>query len=214
MVDASSFLLALTLTSLQTRVWDSKINLVKDAVLPGFKGMGFRSGCNCTSVGVCPGWQAANASLASDVIPFVSKALASAFDSATSSALLFRAGKITVYLEYKTRSHKIARLVQKQGLSMPLVAPARGVGKTPWVLEFVKVSKLAERPLDTLHNVPLLPAPTEQGGWTNMVDQHTRGQEVASQCFEQSFEQRPRNDHDPLPEKHCPQLGWDSRTEC
>ena len=70
---------------------DSKINLFKDAVLPGFNGMGCRSGCNCASVGVCPGWQAANASLASDVIPFVSKALASAFDSATSSALLFRA---------------------------------------------------------------------------------------------------------------------------
>ena len=45
-------------------------------------------------------------------------------------------GKITGYLEYKTRSHKTARLVQKQGLSMPLVAPVWGVGKTPWVLEF------------------------------------------------------------------------------
>ena len=38
-------------------------------------------------------------------------------------------GKITGYLEYKTRSHKTARLVQKQGLSMPLVAPVWGVGK-------------------------------------------------------------------------------------
>ena len=56
-----------------------------------FNCMGCRSGCNCASVGVCPRWQAANASLASDVIPFVSKALASACDSATSSALLFRA---------------------------------------------------------------------------------------------------------------------------
>ena len=72
-------------------------------------------------------------------------------------------GKIT---GYKTRSHKTARLVQKQGLSMPLVAPVWGVGKTPWVLEFVKVSKLADRPLDALHNVPLLPAPTETGGPT------------------------------------------------
>ena len=47
------------------------------------------------------------------------------------------------------------------------VAPVSGVGKTPWVLEFVKVSKLVERPLDTLHNVSLLPAPTEEGRWTN-----------------------------------------------
>ncbi len=35
-------------------------------------------------------------------------------------------GKITGYLEYKTRSHKTARLVQKQDLSMPLVAPVWG----------------------------------------------------------------------------------------
>ena len=35
-------------------------------------------------------------------------------------------GKITGYLEYKTRSHKTARLVQRQGLSMPLVAPCVG----------------------------------------------------------------------------------------
>ena len=53
--------------------------------------MGCSSGCNCASVGVCPGWQAANASLAREVIPFVSKAFASAGDSATSSTLLFKA---------------------------------------------------------------------------------------------------------------------------
>ena len=76
-------------------------------------------------------------------------------------------GKIAGYLEYRTRSHKTARLVQKQGLSMPLVASVWGVGKTPWVLEFIKVSKLADKPWDTLRNVPLLPAPTEDGRWTN-----------------------------------------------
>ena len=76
-------------------------------------------------------------------------------------------GKITGYLEYKTRSHKTARLVQKQGLSMPLVVHVWGVGKTPWVLEFVKVAKLADRPLEHLDQVPLLPAPTEEGQWTN-----------------------------------------------
>ena len=75
--------------------------------------------------------------------------------------------KITGYLEYKTRSHKTARLVQKQGLSMPLVPPVWGAGKTSWVVEFIKASKLAERPLDALHKVPLLPAPTEDGRWTS-----------------------------------------------
>ncbi len=76
-------------------------------------------------------------------------------------------GNIAGYLEYKTRSHKTARLVQKQGLSMPLVAPAWGVGNTPWAIEFAKVAKLANRPLDSLHNVPLLAAPTEDGEWTD-----------------------------------------------
>ena len=50
---------------------------------------------------------------------------------------------------------------------MPLVDPVWGVGKTPWVLEFIRVSKIAEMLLDILHNVPLLPAPTEEGRWTN-----------------------------------------------
>ena len=76
-------------------------------------------------------------------------------------------GKITGYLEYKTRSHKTARLVQKQGLSMPLVAPVWAVGKTPWVLQFVKVARLADRPLEHLDQVPMLPAPTEDGQWTD-----------------------------------------------
>ena len=51
-------------------------------------------------------------------------------------------GKITGHLE-------TARLVQKQGLSMPLVASVWEVGNIPWVLEFIEVSKLADRPLDT-----------------------------------------------------------------
>ena len=76
-------------------------------------------------------------------------------------------GKIVGYLEFKTRSHKTARLVQRQGLSMPLVAPAWGVGSTPWAIEFAKVAKLAARPLDSLHNTPLLAAPTTDGDWTN-----------------------------------------------
>ena len=50
---------------------------------------------------------------------------------------------------------------------MPLVAPAWGVGNTPWAIEFAKVATLANRPLDSLHNVPLLAAPTEDGEWTN-----------------------------------------------
>ena len=96
--------------------------------------------------------------------------------------------KITGYLEYKTRSHKTARLVQKQGLSMPLVGPVWGVGNTPWVLEFIKL-------LDTLRNVPLLPAPTEEGRWTNRSTSTLEAK-------------------NPLLEEHSSQLGWKSWTEC
>ena len=62
-------------------------------------------------------------------------------------------GKIAGYLEYKTPSHKTARLAQRQGLSMPLVAPAWGVGNTPWAIEFAKVATLANRPLDSLYTM-------------------------------------------------------------
>ena len=107
-------------------------------------------------------------------------------------------GKISGYLEYKTRSHKAAGLVQKQGLSMPLVAPVWGVGKTPWVLEFVKVSKLAERRLDTLHNVPLLPAPTQEGGWTNRSTS-TQG----AKKWRLSVLSRALNEDPEMPTIHC-----------
>ncbi len=112
-VAASSFLLALTFTSLHTRVWDSKINLFRDAVFPGFNGMECSNGCNCASVGVCPGWQATNASLANDVIPLVSRAFASACDSATSSALLFRAFT-------DSKGVPISKLNLEKGLRMKL----------------------------------------------------------------------------------------------
>ena len=110
-------------------------------------------------------------------------------------------GKIAGYLEYKTRSHKTARLVQRQGLSMPLVAPAWGVGNTPWAIEFAKVAKLANRPLDSIHNVPLLAAPTEDGEWTN---RSTSTLEANIVHLEKGPRKRPRGDYHSLPQKHCP----------
>lgn len=75
-------------------------------------------------------------------------------------------GKISGYLECRTRSHKTARLVAKGGLSMPLVAPVWGVTSPPWGLEFLKVCLLASRPLESLDHDPMLAAPTVQGGWS------------------------------------------------
>ena len=36
-------------------------------------------------------------------------------------------GTISGYLQFKTRRHKTARLVARQGIFMPLVAPVRGL---------------------------------------------------------------------------------------
>ena len=75
-------------------------------------------------------------------------------------------GKISGYLECRTRSHKTARLVAKGGISMPLVAPVWGITSPPWGLAFLKVCKLAQRDVDQLDHEPLPAAPTVNGGWS------------------------------------------------
>ena len=75
-------------------------------------------------------------------------------------------GKISGYLECRTRSHKTARLVAKGGISMPLVAPVWGITSPPWGLSFLKVCKLAHRDVCQLDHEPLLAAPTASGGWS------------------------------------------------
>ena len=76
-------------------------------------------------------------------------------------------GKISGYLECKTRSHKTSRLVAKGGLAMPLVAPTWGVTSPPWGLAFLKVAQLANRQLEGLDHEPLLAAPNLTGGWSS-----------------------------------------------
>ncbi len=110
-------------------------------------------------------------------------------------------GRIAGYVEYKTRSQKSARLVQKQGLSMPLVSPVWEVGTPPWALEFVKVARLADRRLDSLHNVHLLAAPSKDGPVLQQGHQHPGSQEVAPQRPQRS-QQRHKNEHRPLPEEY------------
>ena len=75
-------------------------------------------------------------------------------------------GKISGYLECRTRSHKTARLVAKGGISMPLVAPVWGVTSPPWGLSFLKVCKLAGRDVCQLDHEPLLAAPAASGEWS------------------------------------------------
>eukprot|EP00435_Cladocopium_sp_Y103_P067156 s153_g29.t1 len=73
-------------------------------------------------------------------------------------------GAISGYLEFRTRSHKTARLVARQGIAMPLVAPVWGLLSPPWGLNFVRVSELAGRQLECLDDEALLPAPINQNG--------------------------------------------------
>lgn len=76
-------------------------------------------------------------------------------------------GKISGYLECRTRSHKTSRLVAKSGLAMPLVAPVWGVGSIPWGLIFVKLCQSSNRPVESLCNEPMLNAPTPDGTWSS-----------------------------------------------
>eukprot|EP00435_Cladocopium_sp_Y103_P015409 s326_g3.t1 len=75
-------------------------------------------------------------------------------------------GTITGYLEFRTRSHKTSRLVAKQGLAMPLVAPVWGLLSLPWGLTFARIASLANRDLGDLVDDSLLPAPSETGTGT------------------------------------------------
>ena len=76
-------------------------------------------------------------------------------------------GKISGYIECRTRSHKTARLVARSGLAMPLVAPIWGVTSPPWGLTFLRLCESANRPLMKIDLAPLLVAPTPEGQWTD-----------------------------------------------
>ena len=66
-------------------------DLFKDAALPGFRGTGLSNAVNWSSVGVCPGAQAAKAKRAREETPLFVNALTSSAVRATSEALLLRA---------------------------------------------------------------------------------------------------------------------------
>ena len=67
------------------------MSLFKDAALPGFTGTGLSNAVNWSSVGVCPGAQAAKAKRAREETPLFVNALTSSTVRETSAALLLRA---------------------------------------------------------------------------------------------------------------------------
>ena len=116
-------------------------------------------------------------------------------------------GKITGYLEYKTRSHKTARLVQKPRSFHAASGPSLGGRKDAVGLR--KVSKLPER--HTFHNIPSLPAPTEDGRWTNRSLTSTlEAKKWLLSVLSRSLDR----DRNPLPEEHSSQLGRKSWIKC
>ena len=76
-------------------------------------------------------------------------------------------GKISGYIECRTRSHKTARLVSRSGAAMPLVAPVWGVTSPPWGLSLARLLKASDRPLETIDHQPLLMAPKPDGTWSS-----------------------------------------------
>ena len=76
-------------------------------------------------------------------------------------------GKLSGYIECRTRSHKTARLVARSGLAMPLVAPIWGVASPPWGLTFLRLCESANRTLTKINLAPMLVAPTPEGQWTD-----------------------------------------------
>ena len=76
-------------------------------------------------------------------------------------------GKISGYIECRTRSHKTARLVSRSGAAMPLVAPVWGVTSPPWGLALSRLLKAADRPVEVIDHQPLLMAPKPDGTWSH-----------------------------------------------
>lgn len=76
-------------------------------------------------------------------------------------------GQDTGFIECCTRSHKSAAKVAEQGISMPLIAPVRGVLSPPWGVEFVKLCGTMGVPLEKRDVGPALPAPDAAGNFTS-----------------------------------------------
>lgn len=76
-------------------------------------------------------------------------------------------GQDTGFIECCRRSHKSASKVADHGISMPLIAPVRGVLSPPWGVEFVKLCGTMGVPLERREAAPALPAPDALGNFTS-----------------------------------------------
>lgn len=81
--------------------------------------------------------------------------------------VLERDGKISGYIECRTRTHKTARLVSRSGAAMPLVAPVWGVTSPPWGLSLARLFRAADRPIEAIDQGPMLLAPRPDGSWSD-----------------------------------------------
>ena len=71
------------------------------------------------------------------------------------------------YLELRSASHKLRSVGDGLGLSLPLIAPVRGLGDGEWGMKFIEVSNLVSLDIKMRIRGPLLPAPDKLGNWTD-----------------------------------------------
>ena len=70
------------------------------------------------------------------------------------------------FIECTTRSHKAARQVAVQAVSVPLVAAGRGVCNVCWAMVWCRVADLVGLGFKDRQKGPVLPAPRADGAWS------------------------------------------------
>eukprot|EP00435_Cladocopium_sp_Y103_P032700 s386_g8.t1 len=72
------------------------------------------------------------------------------------------------FIEMHSASHKMRATGNRLGAHLPLIAPIKGLTQGAWGKDFVDVAKKAHLNLEHwVSDMPLLPAPTQVGDWTD-----------------------------------------------
>ena len=69
------------------------------------------------------------------------------------------------YIELQARQVKTAGTAEKKSRFLPMTAPVRGISGLNWANAWMKARIETHLPMSDLGDVPLLPAPSLQGGW-------------------------------------------------
>ena len=117
-------------------------------------------------------------------------------------------GKVSGYIEFRTRSHKTARLVVRQGIFMPLIAPIWGVGQTRGPFRFARIAESVSRPLNTIRFEALLPAPRASGELVGEGQRSISSVEASNWLLSLSFRKIGRVAHTTIHTLKATTLSW------